>query len=60
MRGRGDYLNGGFGEVESWKVEVRQNELRRAELQVLMTATGLQQPRPAPHPKMAAIFRACR
>lgn len=29
------YLNGGFGEVESWKIEVRQNELRRAELQAL-------------------------
>ena len=26
------YLNGGFGDVEAWKIEVRQNEMRRAEL----------------------------
>ena len=32
------YLNGGFGEVESWRAEVRHNELRRAELQAIITA----------------------
>jgi hypothetical protein len=31
-------LNGGFGEVESWKVEVRHNELRRTELQAVIAA----------------------
>ena len=50
------YLNGGFGEVESWKVEVRQNELRRAELQALLTAAASEPQPPALHPKMAGVF----
>lgn len=50
------YLNGGFGEVESWKVEVRQNELRRAELQALVTAATSEPKPPALHPNMATVF----
>src|SRR5688572_27763501 len=50
------YLNGGFGEVESWKVEVRQNELRRAALQALLTAAASEPQPPALHPKMAGVF----
>jgi site-specific DNA recombinase len=50
------YLNAGFGEVESWKVEVRQNEMRRAELQALIGATASQPAPPALHANMATIF----
>jgi hypothetical protein len=50
------YLNGGFGEVEAWRVEVRQNELRRAELNATVTAAAAQPPPPALHPNMAGVF----
>lgn len=50
------YLNGGFGEVEAWKVEVRQNEMRRAELQATISAAGSQTKPPALHPNMAHVF----
>jgi site-specific DNA recombinase len=50
------YLNAGFGEVESWKVEVRQNELRRAELQALVMAAASEPQLPSFHPNMAAVF----
>ena len=50
------YLNGGFGEVETWRVEVRQNELRRAELQATVTAAAAQPLPPALHPNMAGVF----
>ena len=50
------YLNGGFGEVEAWRVEVRQNELRRAELNATVTAGAAQPPPPALHPNMAGVF----
>jgi len=50
------YLNGGFGEVEAWKVEVRQNEMRRAELQALIAAATSQMSPPGLHPNMATVF----
>jgi site-specific DNA recombinase len=50
------YLNGGFGEVEAWRAEVRQNELRRAELQAVITAAAAEPTPPALHPNMATVF----
>jgi site-specific DNA recombinase len=50
------YLNGGFGEVEAWKVEVRQNEMRRAELEAMIAAAASQPAPPALHPNMAGVF----
>ncbi|WP_291988246.1 recombinase family protein [Luteitalea sp.] len=50
------YLNAGFGEVESWKAEVRQNELRRAELQAVVTAASTEPTPPVLHASMAVIF----
>jgi site-specific DNA recombinase len=50
------YLNGGFGNVEAWKVEVRQNEMRRVELQALVSGASSEPARPALHPNMAAVF----
>lgn len=50
------YLNGGFGDVEAWKIEVRQNEMRRTELQTVVTAAASQPAPPSLHPKMAAVF----
>lgn len=50
------YLNGGFGDIEAWKVEVRQNEMRRAELQATVLAAASEPQAPALHPNMAGVF----
>ena len=50
------YLNGGFGDVEAWKTEVRQKEMRRAELQQLVAGASSQAAPLSLHPNMAAVF----
>ena len=52
-----DYINTGFGGVEAWKQQVRQNEARRAELQAIVAAVEAEPPPLALHPRMADVFR---
>ena len=56
-RSQPGYARAGFGGVEAWKREVRQNEARRAELQAIVAATEAEPPLPALHPRMADVLR---
>ena len=51
------YMDAGFGGVEAWKQEVRQNEARRTELQAIVAAAEAEPSLPALHPKMAEVFQ---
>lgn len=46
----------GFSD-EAWKLELRQIEHRRAELEAAIAAGAIDPPKPALHPQMAVVFR---